>query len=117
LTAAQKFVEDTYSRPRRNVPQCQRLERQAQGEVIIPDWHRTAPPFHGAQEAVWITALVLGNWFAGIWSALATSAIEEAARRPQSFIAQVMKAAAKANGGPLTPAQLRGDGRSSGAGS
>ncbi len=32
-------------------------------------------------------------------------------RRSQSFIAQVIKAAAKANGGPLTPAQLRGDGR------
>jgi hypothetical protein len=32
-------------------------------------------------------------------------------RRSQSFIAQVMKAAAKANGGPLTPGQMRSGGR------
>jgi len=32
-------------------------------------------------------------------------------RRSQSFVAQVMKAAAKADGGPLTPAQMRGEGR------
>ena len=38
-------------------------------------------------------------------------------RRSQSFIAQVMKAAAKANGGPLTPSQLRGEGRRGGVGS
>jgi hypothetical protein len=31
--------------------------------------------------------------------------------RAESFISQVMRAAAKANGGPLTPAQLRGSGR------
>jgi type IV secretory pathway VirD2 relaxase len=35
-------------------------------------------------------------------------------RRSQSFVAQVMKAAAKANGGPLRPAQLRGGGRRGG---
>jgi len=31
--------------------------------------------------------------------------------RAQSFISQVLRAAAKANGGPLTPAKLRGSGR------
>ena len=35
--------------------------------------------------------------------------------RARSFISQVLRAAAKANGGPLTPAQLRGAGRRSGA--
>src|SRR5204863_10045135 len=35
--------------------------------------------------------------------------------RAQSFISQVLRAAAKANGGPLTPAQLRGTGRRGGA--
>ena len=35
--------------------------------------------------------------------------------RSQSFINQVLRAAAKANGGPLTPAQLRGGGRRGGA--
>jgi len=35
--------------------------------------------------------------------------------RAQSFMSQVLRAAAKANGGPLTPAQLRGKGRRGGA--
>jgi hypothetical protein len=35
--------------------------------------------------------------------------------RARSFISQVLRAAAKANGGPLTPAQLRGTGRHGGA--
>jgi hypothetical protein len=34
-----------------------------------------------------------------------------AGRRSQSFIAQVLSAATKANGGPLAPAQMRRDGR------
>ena len=39
---------------------------------------------------------------------LAASAIEgpRAGRQPRSFVAQVMKAAAKANGGPLTLAKV-----------
>ena len=36
-------------------------------------------------------------------------------RRSQSFVTQVMKAAAKANGGPLTPAQLSGGKRRGGS--
>ncbi len=40
-----------------------------------------------------------------------------AGRRAQSFIAQALKAAAKANGGPLTPAQMRGEGRRGSVGS
>lgn len=35
--------------------------------------------------------------------------------RGRSFVSQVLRAAAKANGGPLTPAQLRGNGRRGGA--
>jgi len=36
-------------------------------------------------------------------------------RRSQSFVAQVMKAASKANGGPLTHAQITGGKRRGGA--
>ena len=36
-------------------------------------------------------------------------------RRPQSFVAQVMKAAAKANGGPLTRARVSGGKRRGGS--
>ena len=36
--------------------------------------------------------------------------------RSRSFVAQVMAAAAKENGGPLTPAQMRGERRSRGSG-
>ena len=47
---------------------------------------------------------------------LARNKGQSKAARPASFVQQVLRAAAKANGGPLTPAQLRGGPRRSGAG-